>query len=136
MGIAGLMTINSGRLLETCRIETLCPPLLVMTTVAAELAVFTVTDPKLSEAGLTPTPACIGRGKNTKLTKSHPRDRHTRSVLCMRVQSFVFNSSAKPERGRGHVVHRIEILICRGRIQLVVWSDLGQVFFGFTDGQN
>jgi len=57
MGIAGLMTINSGRLLETCRIETLCPPLLVMTTVAAELAVFTVTDPKLSEAGLTPTPA-------------------------------------------------------------------------------
>ena len=57
MGIAGLMTINSGRLLETCRIETLCPPLLVMTTVAAELAVFTLTDPKLSEAGLTPTPA-------------------------------------------------------------------------------
>jgi len=54
----------------------------------------------------------------------------------MRVQSFVFNSGAKPERDRGHGVHQIEILISRGRIQLVVWSDLGQVFFGFTDGQN
>jgi hypothetical protein len=54
----------------------------------------------------------------------------------MRVQSFVFNPGAKPERDRGHVVHRIEIRISRRRIQLVVWSDLGQVFFGFTDGQN
>jgi murein L,D-transpeptidase YcbB/YkuD len=44
IGIAGLMTINSGRLLETCRIDTVCPPLLVTTTVAAGLVVFTVTD--------------------------------------------------------------------------------------------
>jgi hypothetical protein len=56
-GIAGLMTINSGRLLEICKIEMVCPPLLVTTTLAAELVVFTVTDPKLSEAGFTPTPA-------------------------------------------------------------------------------
>ena len=131
MGIAGLKTINSGRLLETCRIETACPPLLVTTTVAAELDAFTETDPKLSEAGLTPTPAWIGMAKNTELTKSTPRDRHTRSVLYMRVQSFVFNSDAKPERDRGHVVRRFEILISGRRIQLVVSSDLGQVYFGF-----
>jgi len=136
MGIAGLMTINSGRVLETCRIETACPPLLVTTTVAAELELFTETDPKLSEAGFTPTPAWIGVAKKTELTKSTPRDRHTRSVLCMRAQSFVFNSDAKPERDRGHVVRRFEILISGRRIQLVVSSDLGQVFFGFTDGQN
>ncbi len=84
MGIAGLMTINSGRLLETCRIETACPPLLVTTTVVTELSVFTVTDPKLSEAGLTPTPAWIGVDKNNELTKNNPRDRHTSRVLCMR----------------------------------------------------
>lgn len=84
MGSAGPMTINSGRLLETCRIETACPPLLVTATVAAELEVFTVTDPKLSEAGLTPTPAWIGVAKNTELTKSSPIDRHTSRVLCMR----------------------------------------------------
>ena len=84
MGIAGLKTINSGRLLETCRIETACPPLLVTTTVAAELDMFTETDPKLSEAGLTPTPAWIGVEKNSELTKNNPRDRHTSRVLCMR----------------------------------------------------
>jgi hypothetical protein len=56
-GIAGLITKNSGRLLETCTIETGCPPLLVTTTVATELNVLTETDPKLSAAGLTPTPA-------------------------------------------------------------------------------
>jgi len=84
MGIAGLMTINSGRLLKTCRIEAFCPPLFVTTTVAAELDVFTVTDPKLSEAGLTPTPAWIGVDKNSELTKNNPRDRHTSRVVCMR----------------------------------------------------
>ena len=84
MGIAGLMTTNSGRLLETCRIETAWPPLLVTTTLAAELVVFTVTDPKLSEAGLTPTPAWIGVDKNSELAKNNPRDRHTSRVLCMR----------------------------------------------------
>src|SRR5215470_12916430 len=84
MGIAGLMTTNSGRLLETCRIETAWPPLLVTTTLAAELVVFTVTDPKLSEAGLSPTPAWIGVDKNSELAKNNPRDRHTSRVLCMR----------------------------------------------------
>ena len=84
IGVAGLMTTNSGRLLETCRIERASPPLLVTTTVAAELVVLTVTDPKLSEAGLTPTPAWIGVEKNSELTKNNPRDRHTSRVLCMR----------------------------------------------------
>src|SRR5216683_2611222 len=84
MGIAGLITINSGRLLATCRIETACPPLLVTTTAAAELVVFTVTDPKLSEAGLTPTPAWIGVGKNSEVTKSNPIGRHTNRVFRMR----------------------------------------------------
>ncbi len=111
MGIAGLMTINSGRLLETCRIETVCWPLLVTTTVAAELGVFTVTDPKLSEVGFTPTPAWIGIGKNTTPTKSNPRQRHTSRVLCMRGQSFVFNSRARPERGGGRAVRRSIFLL-------------------------
>src|SRR5229473_5138184 len=84
MGIAGLITINSGRLLATCRIETACPPLLVTTTAAAALVVLTVTDPKLSDAGLTPTPAWIGVGINSELTKSHPIARHTNRVLRMR----------------------------------------------------
>jgi hypothetical protein len=84
MGIAGLVTINSGRLLETCRIETVCRPLLVTTTVAVELFVFTVTDPKLSEVGLTPTPAWTGIGVKTEPTISNPRDRHPSRVLCMR----------------------------------------------------
>ena len=83
-GMAGLITINSGRLLDTCRIETVCPPLFVTTTVAAELAVLTETDPKLSAAGLTPTPAWTGTAKNTELTKSSPRNRHTNRVLSMR----------------------------------------------------
>jgi len=49
----------------------------------------------------------------------------------MRLQSFVFKSGAKPERDRGHVVRRFEILISGGRIQLAVRSDFGQVFFSF-----
>jgi hypothetical protein len=57
---------------------------LVTTTLAAELEVFTVTDPKLSEAGLNPTPAWIGVEKNSELAKNNPRDRHTSRVLCMR----------------------------------------------------
>jgi hypothetical protein len=84
MGIAELMTTNSGRLLEICRIETAWPPLLVTTTLAAELVVFTVTDPKLSEAGLSPTPAWIGVDRKSELAKNNPRDRHTNRVLCMR----------------------------------------------------
>lgn len=84
MGIAELMTINSGRLLETCRIERAWLPLLVTKTLAAELVVFTVTDPKLSEAGLTPTPAWIGVDKNSEVTKNNPTDRHTSPVFCMR----------------------------------------------------
>ena len=57
MGSEGLITINSGRLLTTCWIVMLCRALLVITTVAPVLLVFTVTDPKLSVEGATPTPA-------------------------------------------------------------------------------
>jgi hypothetical protein len=131
MGSAGPMTINSGRLLETCRIETACPPLLVTTTFAAELVVVTVTDPKLSEAGLIPTPAWIGVAKNTELTKTQSDRQAHQSRLIHAQQSFVFSSGARAERGRGHVRSRIEILISRGKVQLVARSDLGQVFFGF-----
>src|SRR6266851_3470747 len=108
------MTINSGRLLATCRIETACPPLLVKTTVAAELEVFTVTGPKLSEAGLTPTPAWIGVDKNTELTKNNPGQAHQSRFMHAR-QSFVFNSGARAERGRGHIVRESRFLFPEGR---------------------
>ena len=91
MGNAGTRTTNSRSLLETCRIETVCRPLLVMTTDAAGLTVFTVTDPKLSEEGLTPTPAWTGTAKNIALARINPRDRHTNRVLCMRWRSFVLD---------------------------------------------
>jgi hypothetical protein len=57
MGIAGEMTINSGRLLVICWIEVLWRLLFVTTTVMAPLVVLIVTDPKLSAVGVTPTPA-------------------------------------------------------------------------------
>lgn len=101
MGIAGLITINSGSPLEICRIETVCPPLLVTKTVAAELVVFTVTDPNLSDEGLTPTPAWTGTGKNIAPERINPRDKYTNGVLCMRGQSFVFDLLAKREREGG-----------------------------------
>jgi hypothetical protein len=106
MGIAGLRTINSGRLLEACRIETVCPLLLVTTTLAAELDVFTVTDPKLREVGLTPTPARTGRGKKTEAAKSNPRDGYASRVLCICGRSFVFDLRARPKRGGGRAVGR------------------------------
>src|ERR1700747_879692 len=90
MGIAGLRTINSGRLLKTCRIERVCPLLLVTTTLAAELDVFTVPDRKLREVGLTPTPARTGIGKNIEATKSNPRDGCASRVLRIRGPSFLF----------------------------------------------
>ena len=100
MGNAGTRTTNSRSLLETCRIETVCRPLLVMTTDAAGLTVFTVTDPKLSEEGLTPTPAWTGTAKNIALARINPRDRHTNRVLCMRWRSFVLDLLERRERGR------------------------------------
>jgi len=56
-GIAGEMTINSGRLLVICWMEVLWRLLFVTTTVMAPLVVLIVTDPKLSAVGVTPTPA-------------------------------------------------------------------------------
>src|ERR1700751_2667843 len=135
MGIAGQRKINSGRLLETCRIERVCPLLLVTTTLAAELDVFTVTDPKLREVGLTPTPARTGIGKNIEATKSNPRDGCASRVLRIRRPSFVFDSGAGPEQGGGRAVNRsVQSSSCRkddiGRRslkQLVVRSDWGQL---------
>ena len=134
-GIAGLITINSGRLLETCRIETLCPPLFVTTTVAAGLAVLTEIDPKLSAAGLTPTPACTGIARNTEHTKNSPRNRHTNRVLFMRSNPS-WSIKVRKHNGARACRSLIEILISGRRKQLVERSDLGQVFFGSTDGQN
>ena len=57
MGIAGAITMNSARLLVTCWIETVCRLLFVMVIVAAVLVEPTVSDPKLTAVGVTPTPA-------------------------------------------------------------------------------
>lgn len=57
MGIAGETTTNSGRLLVTCWITVLWLLLFVTTIVTAALVVLTGTEPKLSAAGVTPTPA-------------------------------------------------------------------------------
>ena len=134
-GRAGLITTNSGRLLETCRIETLCPPLLVTTTVAAELDVLTKTDPKLSAAGLTPTPACTGVAKNAEHTKSSPANRPTNRVLSSRGNP---SWSIQEQKRNGARAYRslIEIPISVRWKQLVGSSDLGQVSFGSTNVQN
>jgi hypothetical protein len=88
MGIAGLMTTNSGALLEICWIEILRELPFVTTTVAAWLVVFVVTDPKLSEVGLTPTPpAQTTAGKTTEPTKSKRRHKYASRTLFMREQS-------------------------------------------------
>src|SRR5208337_3089233 len=97
MGSAGLETINSARLLDTCMIETLRRLLLVTTRVSAALCVFTATDPKLSELGETPTVACTGTGHTTNPAKINPTTKHTNSVLFMDRQPFVFFL----ERGEG-----------------------------------
>ena len=77
------MTINSGRLLDTCRNVMPCPLVFVTTTVTAALVVPTVTDPKLNVAGLTPTPACARTGKSTEPIKINPINRHTKLVLAI-----------------------------------------------------
>lgn len=83
IGNAGLVTINSGRLLNTCWIEITCRLLFVTTTVAAALVVFVVTDPKLSVEGVTPTPARADAGKMTEPIRNIPTNEHTNRVLAM-----------------------------------------------------
>jgi len=61
---------------------------LVITIVAAELTVFTETEPKLIELGETPTPARIAAGKNIGPKIDKPTSRHTRSVLFISRQSL------------------------------------------------
>ena len=85
------LTVNSGRLLETPRIEMGNRPLFVTVTAIAELVVLTGTDPKLSELGLTPTPAWTGAGKSIVLMPIIPTTRHTNSVLRKCTPTFVFN---------------------------------------------
>jgi hypothetical protein len=90
MGSAGIVTINSARLLDTCMIETLRRLLFVTTRVSAALCVFTATDPKVSELGETPIVACTGTGNTTNPAKINPTTKHTNSVLFMDRQPFVF----------------------------------------------
>jgi hypothetical protein len=80
MGSEGMITINSGRLLATCWMVTLCRALLVITTVAPVPVVFTVTEPKLSAVGVTPTPALAGTGDKIQPIKKIPTKRHTSRV--------------------------------------------------------
>jgi hypothetical protein len=122
MGIAGLMTINSGRLLEIFRIETGCPPL-VTTTVAAELCVFTVTVPKLSEAGLTPTPAWTGTGKNSAPTRSIAIDRQLSRILFMRDKTPRIRLKSDARTGKGAYQSPLMILISRASIRTAGFSD-------------
>jgi hypothetical protein len=51
--------------------------LFVTTTVAAPLVVFSATDPKLSAAGVTPTPANAETGNKTEPIKNNRIKRHT-----------------------------------------------------------
>jgi hypothetical protein len=51
--------------------------------VPAELVVFIVTEPKLSDVGETPTSASTGTGNNTETTRNKIGGKHTSSVLPM-----------------------------------------------------
>ena len=75
--------MNSGRLLDTVRNVMACPLVFVTTTVTAALVVPTVTDPKLSVEGVTPTPACARNGKRTEPIKNIPINMHTKRVLTI-----------------------------------------------------
>jgi len=75
------MTINSGRLLDTRKIDTVWQPVFATTMVAAVLLVFRVTDPKLNEVGANATSTWNDLGTNTESKKTNPRDRDTRSVF-------------------------------------------------------
>jgi hypothetical protein len=57
--------------------------LFATTTVTAPLVVFMVTEPKLSEEGVTPTPARVGTGNKTEPTKKIPINSHTNWALTM-----------------------------------------------------
>src|SRR5271170_3750784 len=83
MGMEGLTTMNSGTVLEMRVTETGCRLSLVRTTVPAELVVFILTEPKLSEVGETPTSASTDTGNNIETTRNKTEGKHTSSVLPM-----------------------------------------------------
>jgi hypothetical protein len=60
-----------------------CQLLFVTTTVEAPLVAFIVTDPKLTAAGVTSTPASAETGNKTVPIKNIPINRHTKRVLSM-----------------------------------------------------
>ncbi len=124
-GRAGPVTINSERLLDTLVIKTLRRLLFVTTTVAAALFVFTLTDPKLSELGETPTVACTGTGHATNPAKINPTTQHTNSVLFMDRQPFVFFLERGVSGGRRVGAWRtpLAILIPSARIGAAVVSN-------------
>ena len=123
MGTAGLTTINSGRVLETLRIETLCRLPLVTTIEAAGLVVFTVNDPKLNDAGVTPTPACSKMGKNTKLARDNPTARHTRLVLSMAVKPRIPIQERDQNERRVGYLSSLVIFTSRESIGAEAFSD-------------
>jgi hypothetical protein len=57
--------------------------LFATTTVTAPLVVFMVTEPKLSEEGVTPTPASVGTGNKTAPIKKIPINRDTSRALTI-----------------------------------------------------
>jgi hypothetical protein len=77
------VTINSGRLLDTVRNVMACPLVFITTIVTAALVVPTVTDPKLSVEGVTPTPACARTGKRTEPIKNNPINMLNKRVLTI-----------------------------------------------------
>ena len=83
IGRVGLVTINSGRLLDTCRNVMPCTLVFVTTTVTAAVVVPTATDPKFTVDALTPTAACARPGKSTEPIKNNPINRHTKRVLAI-----------------------------------------------------
>ncbi len=83
MGSAGLVTRNCASELDTPVTDALRRLLFVNATVMAALFVFTVTEPKLSEVGATPTAASAGLAIARAPAKNNPKDRHTNRVLFM-----------------------------------------------------
>jgi hypothetical protein len=78
------------------------PPLLVTTTLAAELVVFTETDPKLSEADLLRHPPESAEVRTLNLQKAI-RESRTTITFYAYAEVLRVQFSARRERGGGHL---------------------------------
>lgn len=97
--------------------------MLVRTTVPAELVVFVVTVPKLSEVGETPTSASTGTGNNTETTRSKTGGKHTSSFLPMGGSSLSNFFDARREEGEGGYQSPLAILMTKMRVEGAAISD-------------